>query len=477
MRRYLFGSFAILGLLGVCVSAETACSSSSSGGTADAGVIPATGGSGAFGIVTVNGLQKMYLPLNSADPTSGNGVIAVVNVGVTGAGTAGAPALITNIDLGVPSFATATGGDSNVVIAASTSSNTIWFINPQNDTLTKTITLDPSYGTSSFSGGGGYVTGIAIDAANNRAILSVWNGFAIVDLGTQTVTANIVAPPSENFGFDSTNQKIYAPFYDCASTTPGTSGASTAFCATPVGPDGTTNMTEGLSVIDLKDNTVYTYEDPSATDPSSGEPIPNAPLGGEPDSAAADPTTQQVVVSSESGDYENILDFSKAVFDKTKKTVTAPHIFSQNAQAQDLEGVAIEYNKHLAFWEAEHAAYVAVANLSSIPTMANTESDGGDPVAVELTPAAEMPDLPSAGGSWSNLGDPHGIAVTTGLADGHAVGFVVDSQLQWVARIDLEGLNGVSSPDAGLIGTSAVGYIPQAQVAPFVTFLDATKKP
>jgi hypothetical protein len=62
--------------------------------------------------------------------------------------------------------------------------------------------------------------------------------------------------------------------------------------------------------------------------------------------AAADPTTQQVIVPAEHDGYENVLDFSKAVFDKTKKTVTAPHITIPNIS---LEGVAIEYNKHLAF--------------------------------------------------------------------------------------------------------------------------------
>ena len=38
--------------------------------------------------------------------------------------------------------------------------------------------------------------------------------------------------------------------------------------------------------------------------------------------------------------------------------------------------------------------------------------------------------------------DPHGIAVTTGILDGHPVGFVVDvsdSPNAWVARIDCSG--------------------------------------
>ncbi len=84
-----------------------------------------------------------------------------------------------------------------------------------------------------------------------------------------------------------------------------------------------------------------------------------------------------------------------------------------------------------------------------------------------------MPDLPNAGGGWQNLGDPHGIAVTTGLADGHAVGFVVDNDLQWVARIDLEAMSQIASPDAG----DGAGVITQDKVGPVVTFLDATKKP
>lgn len=455
MRGSIFrGSIGVVGVLIVGTAMGTACSSSSSGnGNAkDAGSAPAAGGTGAFGIVTVNGMQKLYLPQESGDPTTGNGYISVVNVGVAGNGVAGAPALITNIDLGTSDYATATGGDSSTVIAASTDANKIWFINPQNDTLTKTITLDPSYGRSGFSGGGGYVTGIAVDSANHRAILSVWNGFAIVDLNSQTISSVIQAPPSENFGFDSVHQRIIAPFYDCSTSLDGT-GAAPPFCNQFFGPDGTTVMSEGVNIIDLADNTVYTYEDPSADDP-------NTPVGGEPDSASADPTTQKIVVPSESGGYQNIIDLSNAQFDKTKKTVTAPHAYVQNL---DLEGVAIESNKHFAFWEEEGSQNVAVADLGSVAV------DGGS-----NTPTATMPDLPNSGGSWSNLGDPHGIAVTTGLADGHSVGFVVDGSRHWVARVDLEKMSQLQATDAG---DGIPSGVTSDQMATVVTFLDATTKP
>ena len=452
---FLRGSIGVIGLLAVCAAAGTACSSKSSGGSAsDAGNVPAAGGTGAFGIVTVNGTQKLYLPQNTGLDSNGNGYISVVNVGIVGNGAAGAPALVTNIDLGVPDEATTTGGDSSVVIAASTQNNNIWFIDPQTDTLTKTIQLDSTYGQSGFSGGGGYVTGIAIDSANHRAILSVWNSFAIVDLNSKSVTSVIQAPPSENFGFDSVHQRIIAPFYDCSSSL-GPTGSAPPFCNQFFTSDGTTAMTEGLNIIDLADNTVYTYEDPSASDPT-------APLGGEPDSASIDPTTQKVVVPSEGGGYQNIIDLSNAQFDKTKKTVTASHTYIDGV---DLQGVAIEYNKHFAFFEGEGSDQVAIADLSAV------QVDAGATV-----PTATMPSDPD-GSSWSNLGDPHGIAVTTGLADGHSVGFLVDNSgapRKWVARVDLEKMSQISVTDAGDGLPSA---ITSDQMKPVVTFLNATTKP
>ena len=209
---------------GACFGSSTKASSSDAGTTLDVGTggddgggtVPAAGGTGAFGIVTVNGKQKMYLPAGY-DSSSGNGVIAVVDVGVAGNGASGAPALITTIDLGSTNVATATGGDSTMVIAASTDNPTVWFIDPATDTLKKSFALDGTYGQSGFSGGGGYVTGVAIDSAEpprhpqRVERLRARRPRDAVD--HQTV---IQAPPAENFGFDSVHQRILAPFYDCA---------------------------------------------------------------------------------------------------------------------------------------------------------------------------------------------------------------------------------------------------------------------
>ncbi len=203
-------------------------------------------------------------------------------------------------------------------------------------------------------------------------------------------------------------------------------------------------MTAGLNVIDLKDETVYTYEDPSATDPL-------APLGTEPDSASADPISQVYVVPGE-GSYENILDFSKATFDKASKTVTAPHAIVQGIS---FEGVAVEANTHVAFFENEFTGSIALIKLP--------QAVGGDQGFVQGT----MPNLPGdAGQAFANVGDPHGIAVTTSITNGKPVGFLVDTGFQWVARVDLTQLAAIGETDASVVAGTT-----QLQAA--VTFLDA----
>jgi hypothetical protein len=478
-------------------AAITACFSSSNNGS-DAGTQPPTiaaGGTGAFGIVVVGGKQKMYLP-QKPDPVTGKAYVAVVNVGVGGNGVAGAPALITKIDLGsggdaglgafVVPYATATGGDSSMVIAVSTEFPVVWFIDPNTDTLVKTLTLDSSYGKSSFSGGGGYVTGVAVDSANHRAILSVWNGFALVDLGSQSITSVIQAPPSENFGFDSVHQRILAPFYDCSSSTATDpdSGLTSqpSSCTTPKtsAEAGGTTITEGLSVIDLNDhNTVYNYQPPpppADASPYSYQVSPTTPVGGEPDSAAADPTTGVVVVPAEGGAFQNIIDFSQATFDKASLTVTAPAKTIPNVP---MTGVAVEFNKHLAFFEEEWSEDVGVLDLNAanagstawvhgrMPQLPVASSDDGG-ATTSGVPSADGGGTGVTGTAFANLGDPHGIAVTTSLTSAGPVGFVVNGNLDWVARVDLASMLAKAQGDGGET------QLTEEDMAPFVTYLDAT---
>jgi len=411
-----------------------------SGGCGGGTTPNAASSSGAFGVVTVNGKQKLYLPLLGTT-SLGDGQIAVVDVGVTGAGVTGAPALVTNIDLGSTDLATCTGGTDQVVIAASTQSYNVWFIDPSTDKVTSTLQLDPNLGNSSFSGGGGIVTGIAMDPTHNQAILSIWDGFAYVDLATKTVTSYTAAAPSENFGFDSVRELILAPFYDCSAAY-GDAGQPPAFCNSYMAGDAGV-MLAGLNVIRLLGDAgvVYTYENLSAPDPLN-------PLGQEPDSASIDTSTGLAVVPDEGSGTQYIIDLSKAAWNDQTLTFTAP---TQSSLMIFDTGVAVESATHLAFWEAEHTSGVAVADLSAA-------YGSSSPTAV----MADMP-TPPAGSSWSNLGDPHGVAVTTGIQSGSPVGFVVneDSSGVWVGRIDLQKMLSLGS---------------NADISTAVTFLDATTK-
>jgi hypothetical protein len=148
-----------------------------------------------------------------------------------------------------------------------------------------------------------------------------------------------------------------------------------------------------------------------------------------------------------------VIDLSKATFDKATKTVTAPQNIIPDL---GLTGVAIEYTRHLAFWEEEHGQDVAVADL--------TQASGSSASWVH----GLIPDLPGdAGEEFSNLGDPHGIAVTTSLTSSGPVGFVVSSDLHWVVRVDLAKMLA-----AGVGSDASDTELDTTAMAPFVTYLD-----
>src|SRR5262249_51768114 len=122
------------------------------------------GGTGALGIVTVDGLQKLYLPLTELN--AGQGEIAVVDIGVAGHGVKGAGSLIKTISPGDGLMASATAGSTDAVVATSTLNRTVWFIDPKTDTV-ESITLDENtLGKAHFSGtsaDGAFVTGVTIN--------------------------------------------------------------------------------------------------------------------------------------------------------------------------------------------------------------------------------------------------------------------------------------------------------------------------
>jgi hypothetical protein len=444
------------------LAAASACISSKSPSpavTPPATTPPGTS-SGSLGVVVIDGTQKLYLPtakLNAA----GHNVVSVVNVGLDGNGVNGVAALITDIDLGTtidhPILA---AGDTTMILVGSGVSQTIWIINPQNDTLIKTIQLDPSTQKTTFSTPDGYMNGIAVDSAHRKAYISIWNGFAVFDMNAMAITSTILLNPTENFSFDTVHQKLYSPFYNCPDNGGEDSGPPASCATTLTDDDAGGVMNSGLDVVDLSDNTVYTYQDPTAQDPTQ-------PFGSSPDSTGVDPSTQIVFLPDEFGN-QFALDFSKAVFDKATKSVTAPH---EMMAAQMFDGVAIETTKHYGFWEHEYADNVAVLNLAGFTVGAGVDASDGENEAVPGFLSSTMPDTPamqggqSADTSWTNSGDPHGVAVATGIKDGKSVAFLVDyPNNNWIARIDLEMMSTIKGATPGTL-------TPQ-ELAPAVTYLD-----
>jgi hypothetical protein len=422
---------------GSTVDAAPPTTDATTADTADAAPpAPAPGGTGSFAVVTAGGKQKLYLPLQFL--SSNHFRIAVIDVGQAGNGVAGAPALIKEILLD-GEVATATGGDDSIVIAVSTDNRTVRLIDPTTDTVTKTLELPSTFGKSVFPGyGGGVVSGVAVDSAHHRAILSVYDGFQIIDLTTQTLGAHIQAAPSENFGFDSVRGYVVAPFYSCKDARD-TANAALPFCDSYL--NAGTPMTAGVNVIDLADNTVYSYVN------SAAQHL-DYPLGARMDSAAVDPTTGLAVVDDEGDAVSSVLDLSKATFDKGTKTFTCPVVIAPKLPQ---EGVSVEGRSHFAFWEGEKTSLIGVADLSK-------------PLNVFQ---GTLPDLPAAA-VFTTMGDPHGISVATGIADGKPKGFLVSDDRSWVARVDLTTLLGAGvALDGGLLS--------KTDTIPAVTYLDTTK--
>jgi len=372
----------------------------------------------------------MYLPLLERNQL-GHAAIAVVDIGAAGNVMTQVPALITDIDLGTPDFATATGGNSHAIVATSATSRNVWVIDPRTDTLTATFSLDERLGVSHFSGTsaeGAFVTGVAVDSSpcsdpttacglGGRAILSVWNGFALVDIERGAVIDSFIAPPSENFGFDGVGRQIIAPFYDCEKSQDADGRALGTCVRYPL---------SGLNIIDVRDGTVYSYHDPTAADST-------IPLGREPDSAAADPQLHVIVVASEDDDV-NVINLAQATVDPSTRTVTAPRkaasVTGSMRGVPRLTGVAIEQTHHYAFLEEEGNRPQDDGNGAGVLKLDDFLGGRASLVVAKM----QQP----GGQAWRNMGDPHGIAVSTGLDGNHALGFLVESQQRWVARVDLQ---------------------------------------
>jgi hypothetical protein len=391
----------------------------------------------AVAVARVGGRLKLYVPLQNG---AGPGQIAVLDAGRDGGGGGAAlPARVGTVDLsrgtGDTDFASLVAGDETGLLAAGVTFPKVWFIDPATDKVTDVLTLPASYGTSSFSGRTPFITGVIVDSERRRAYLGVYNGFAVVDLDRRAIVDVILAPPSESFGYDPARRRLIAPFYNCTLATPGTSGQVFP-CDTVKAADGTTTITDGLSLVDLDARAVYTFHDASAANPA-------APLGLVPDSAAVDPASGLVVVPAEGPGVHVKLDLAHATLDAPSKSFTAPP--ASTVDSAPFTGVAFTEDGGFAMAVEESTDQVAVYDR------------GAGALQRGRLPA------PPGAAEWISGADPH--PITAAVHGGRSYGFVVSSDHAWVARIDLATYWGLAHGGADLTG---------AEMAPALTLLDAT---
>ena len=130
----------------------------------------------------------------------------------------------------------------------------------------------------------------------------------------------------------------------------------------------------------------------------------------------------------------NVINLAQATVDPSTRTVTAPRkaasVTGSMRGVPRLTGVAIEQTHHYAFLEEEGNRPQDDGNGAGVLKLDDFLGGRASLVVAKM----QQP----GGQAWRNMGDPHGIAVSTGLDGNHALGFLVESQQRWVARVDLQ---------------------------------------
>lgn len=273
---------------------------------------------------------------------------------------------------------------------------------------------------ANFSGGSCLNCGVLTDPGDNRFIVSSGDGYRVVDY-TGTILASYLNATgrdlwTENFAFDPTRNLIISPEY------------------------GTSN--QYLWVINIDTGKIYRWN-LSMTDSQ----IPNAPTSLTADAATVDFNTGVIAISDESQKFLLLINLAKATFDSASGTFSAPAAYVDiSGVATRLPGMAAEPTKHLVFLEEEFGTGIGAARLpSSTPSGAPSL---GDYVGATM-PA---PNATGCNSFWSNVGDPHGLALFADLVNGRPMGLLIDDSKSCLAIIDLEKL--LNAPRAS--GTNTV---------------------
>jgi len=276
---------------------------------------------------------------------------------------------------------------------------------------------------TSFSGGSCVFCGIVALTGRGQIVVAAHGGYRVYAYPASGAASPLVpaasdeVPITENFAADPTRQWIAASEYF---------------------PQGGNRK---LRLIDLAKKKVYVWtantdtcapgDDPACTSDFQSEEI---------DSETFDLATGMLVLRSESGSSQLLLDMSQASFDDAALTFTAPHrhVDFENPYFAEMSGALASPTHSWLFSVAEFSsAYIGV---DALPTAGG--SGGTFPaythqrVFVDLnTPASIAP----CTGTLQSGGDPHSEGYTTSLA-GNEVGLFIDDARSCIVKVDLKAL-------------------------------------
>ncbi len=366
--------------------------------------------------------------------TDSNGNNITANLAYVPRTTANQVAVV-NLDTGAEiNHWTLPGGFNPVAVAANPAQNTVVAMS---NALSQLAVLDASKGTllhtwpvavagtAQFSDGSCALCGIVVDASRNVAVLDTASGFLSVSLNSGAVTQiTSVASgenASENFSYDPSTQRIYAPWY--------------------------TTSSAGLRVIDVPSKTSQAFTLPAGTSFS---------LGTQPDAAALDQVTGYGLVPDEATGQLTALNLNNQITGSNSVSAPVAQFPVTTACGGGWEGAAIEPDNHLALFTNSSGCIAAAALPQSSAT--------GAPTTPSSVPWSMLGTAAPDGVTWTNAAMPHSATTYLDL-NGKSWGLALRQDQAMLVKVDLAGL--IAAPaasgaaDAHQVDPSkAVTYIP-----------------
>jgi len=275
--------------------------------------------------------------------------------------------------------------------------------------------------STSFSGGSCVLCGIVAVTGQGQVVVSAFDGYRVYAYPAAgaasplTPVQSYAVPVTENFAVDPVRLYIAASEYY-------SSGKRT------------------LRLIDMGKHKVYSwvsYTDQCATNDAAI--CANDFSYEEVDSETFDLSTGMLVLQSESGNSELMLDLSQATFDDTALTFDAPHQYFDvtNPYYAEMSGALASPSGSYLFMVPEFSsAYAGVEALPAKGSGGVFSTFTANPVFVDLN--AQSAASP-CGGNLMSGGDPHSEGFTTTLA-GVDVGLFITDDRTCVVAVNLKAL-------------------------------------